>query len=293
MKDLCIIIVNRDRPDLTNKLWQQITNMCETGKISHDVVTVEMGSKKKNLSENWTIWYADRSFRGKCYGHNVGLWYALGNPLENYDFFIDSEIRNKRLSGKHRYYLFLMNDVVFTNKYDLKKMIRIMDICPQVGVLSPCNPSAMYIGCKPEKNRYLHYVVTCDYLALMIRKGAIDEVGFLNQKFKYCWGAIHDYAYRLYKNAYDLMGGYSPNNSMVAYCDEVLIKHLGGTTYGKVKGVISRDVYKKRACKFALSYFTKKFGKNWDKKMTEVLPKFLRGRSVNTFIRHRKKWENE
>jgi len=296
MKDLCTIIVNRDRPDLTDKLHQQIHNMCKAGKISNDIIVVEMGSDKNNLSEHWTIWYDDPEFRGKCFGHNVGLaslkTHPVGIVLKNHPMTLESRGLPK-LGTEYKYYLFLMNDVRFDDKSALRKMIRLMDICSQVGVLSPCNPDAMYIGCKPEPNRYIHYAVTCDYLALMVRKEVVDDIGFLNPDFKYCWGAIHDYAYKLYDSTWDGFGGFSPNDSYIAYCDEVSIKHLGGTTYGKVKGVISRDEYKRRACKFALKYFEDRFGKDWDKEMTKALPPFLQEEEVNTFVRHRKKWENE
>lgn len=252
--DVAVIIVNRDRPDLTDNLVEQISGMSKSLEV--DTFVVEMGSKKRSKYE--TIYYDDPDYRGKCYGHNVGLRQAM-------------------LSGKYRYYWVIMNDLVFKDSDALNKMVQIMDKNKQIGIMSPTEPGGAYPSCRPIKNKDFHTVSTTDYLSLLIRDELIEKGNFLNPNFKYCWGAIHEFAYKCNKN-----------NLIVAYCDKVHMKHLGGTTYGKVKGVISRDEYRDKARKFAARYFVEHYGKNWDEIFTNTLPGPV---NKNTFLLHRKSWE--
>jgi GT2 family glycosyltransferase len=173
----------------------------------------------------------------------------------------------------------MMNDLVFNPKVDaLSKLVEIADKNPKIGVLSPTEPNSSYINCKPKRNSDFHCVTTCDYLSLLVRAEAVNSVGFLNPIFKYCWGAIHEFSYNLYRKGW-----------WVAYCDKVTMKHLGGTTYGTLKGIPSRQEYKRNASKFAAFYFYNHHGKDWDKKFSKVLPPEVK---INAFPPHRKIWES-
>jgi GT2 family glycosyltransferase len=228
--------------------------------LSVDIFVIEMGSNPKRLSKHCSLYYADKDYRGKCYGHNVGLRYAL-------------------FKGNYRYYWILMNDLVFNPKADvIGNLVEVADKNPKIGALSPTEPASSYINCKPKRGRDFHLVTTCDYLCLLVRAEAVDKVGFLNPAFKYCWGAIHELSYKLYKNGF-----------WVAYCDKATMKHLGGTTYGKMKNLPSRKVYKRNANRFAARYFVRTYGKNWDKIFSKVLPPMV---EVNAFPPHRKGWES-
>ena len=200
--DIAVIIVSRNRPDLADSLARQALDMGRG--LTKDIYVIEMGSDEDKLSAYCSLRYEDTDYRGKCYGHNVGLRFA-------------------RSKGNYRYYWILMNDLVFEDGVDaLSELVAIADANPRIAILSPTEPGGdAYPACKPQEGVDFHIVSTCDYLSLLTRAESVNEVGFLNPDFKYCWGAIHELAYKLYLNKW-----------RVAYCDKVTMKHLGGTTYG-------------------------------------------------------------
>jgi hypothetical protein len=257
--DVAAIIVNRDRPDLVDELLEQLRGMGRNLVI--DVFIIEMGSDPAHLHEDHTYYYSDEEFRGKCFGHNVGL-------------------RIARHTGQYRYFWILMNDVRFDPDIDaIQQLIDTSDKFPDIAILSPTELDSLYPASRPDKSKEFHVVSTCDYLGFLLRAKAVDEVGFLNPVFKYSWGAIHEYSYFLYKNKY-----------RIAYSDKVVMKHLGGTTYGKTKNTISRESYQENAKAFCTNYFRDTYGDDWDDKLSSVLPEDIQ---INTFKLHRKYWENE
>lgn len=249
------VIVNRNQPKMTNDLVLRLLAM--PGRISMDIYVIEMGSEKR--SKYCSFHYPDTDYRGKCYGHNVGV--RLAKSQSSYD-----------------YYWVMMNDLVYPEDQNaLYSLFDTMELNPRLGIVSPAEPEAGYINCRPRSGQSYHLVSTCDYLSLFIRSTAIDVAGFLNPEFKYCWGAIHELAYHMYRNKF-----------YVAYSDRVTMKHLGSTTYGKQKGLISRAEYQKQAGRFAAFYFVKKYGKDWDEKFSKVLPKSV---EINAFPPHRAIWD--
>jgi GT2 family glycosyltransferase len=256
--DLAIIIVNRDRPDLTDTLVESLNSLhTKNGK---DLYIIEMGSQKEKLSKYCSYYYEDTEFKGKAYGHNQGLNYVLENH------------------GRYRYYWFLMNDLVFgENPNPIDKMIEILESERQMGILSPTEIDSGYPGSRPDANQKWHKVSTTDYLALMMKDRCLQDVGFLGPHFKYSWGAIHELTYKMYQKGW-----------FIAYCDQVVMKHLGGTTYGSTKNTISRDEYKKNARMFCAKYFVETYGEDWDEKFTKCLPGDV---ETNTYKLHRKFWE--
>ncbi len=263
-KDVAFVIVNRDRQDLTDYLCEQILNFSNENSLSYDLYVVDIGSAPEGRSRFTTIEYKDEDFRGKCYAHNVG-------------------VRQAALTANYRYYWVMMNDLKFDGQpYAMTQMVEIMDRHPEIGLLSPTNIGVGgkdYPGASPEKGQVFRKVPVCDYLAHFIRGEVLREVGFLNPEFRYCWGAIHELSHKIYRT-----GKWS-----LAYCDAVQYEHLGGTTYGKTKNVVSRDDYIERARKFAAHYFIEHYGRNWDKEFTDILPADVTQRG--TYTRHRKYWE--
>lgn len=251
------IVVNRNQPSMTDQIVDSLVAM--SGLLAQDIYVIEMGSDPKHLSKYHSFHYPDTDYRGKCYGHNVGL-------------------RLAKSQGDYQYYWVMMNDLVYPKQQDhLHVLFNIMERNPRLGIISPTEPEAGYINCKPKLASSHHLVSTCDYLSLFVRSAAIERAGFLNPEFKYCWGAIHELSYHMYSNGF-----------YVAYCDLVTMKHLGSTTYGKQKDLISRDEYKKQASRFAAFYFVKKYGKNWDQRFSAVLPKSV---EINAFPPHRAIWD--
>lgn len=255
--DVAAIIVTRNRADLADALVSQLEKM--GGQLSMDIYVIEMGSDQDKLSRACSLRYEDDDFRGKCYGHNVGL-------------------RLARSQCKYRYYWILMNDLVFEDGQDaIGELVRIADANARIAVLSPTEPQGVCPWGKPMPDGDLHVVPQCDYLALLVRAASIDRVGFLNPEFRYCWGAIHELAYKLYAAGWQL-----------AYCDKVTMKHLGGTTYGKAKGTVSREEYRRKASEFAARYFVEHYGSKWDEDFTKVLSPEL---NWYHFSRARRNWE--
>jgi len=254
MLDAVIVIVNRDRPDLVK---QQIPNLHKfSGDAKFETCVVEMGSE--NVSEHKTIWYSDPAFRGKAFGHNVGLRFC-----------------ELQYQWQPRAWIFLMNDLLFETCW--RPLVDTLHAFPSVGVLSPTQPGAGYPKCQPESHlEPFHVVTTCDYLCLAMRPQDCREIGFLNPAFQYCWGAIHELSY--------LMGRAGKS---VAYHDHVHMKHLGGTTYGQVASVCSRVDYVARAKDFAANYFAVNYGSDWDRLFYEAMPVKP---ECNTFSMHKRFW---
>jgi len=259
MIDCVVITVSRDRPDLVR---EQAVNLREfAGGVDYRHVVVEMGT---DLSRTYhgidALWYKDKPFRGKCFGHNVGCGYAL---LAYPDA---------------RYYMFIMNDVLFLNPW--KPLLDTLDANADIGVLAPTQPRGGYPQCHPRPGSQYHVATTADYLCLTIPGSLVRYFGFLNPEFHYCWGAIHEYAHKMNKEG-----------RVVAYCDAVQTKHLGGTTYGKVKSVCSRAEYTKRAKAFAHKYFLTTYGEDWAEEFTAALPVPV-PEKFNTFKMHRHFWRS-
>lgn len=263
VKDIAFVIVNRDRRDLTDYLCEQILTFNNDDSLTFDLYVVDIGSQPEGRSPFTTIEYEDTNFRGKCYAHNVG-------------------VRQAALSANYRYYWVMMNDLRFDNQPDaMARMVRLMDGHPELGILSPTNigEGKEFPGSTPQTGQEFRKVAVCEYLSLMFRAEVILEVGFLNPDFRYSWGAIHELSYKIY----------SAGKWALAYCDTVQFTHLGGTTYGKSKNVVSRDEYKDRAMKFAVHYFLEHYGRDWDEKFTAILPSDVTQRHL--YIFHREAFE--
>lgn len=256
--DLAVIIINRDRPDLTDNLVESLKFL--KTKNTMDIYVIEMGSQKENLSKYCSYYYEDPEFRGKAFGHCQGLDYILQHH------------------GHYRYYWFLMNDLILSEKPNpVDTMIDILESEPRMGILSPTEPEGKYPDCLPCTDRTWHRVSTTDYLALMMKDQCLQEVGFLGPHFKYSWGAIHELSYKMYQK-----------NWYIAYCDLIHMKHLGGTTYGATRNTISRDKYLREAARWCTNYFIEKYGKDWDIEFTKFLPEDIK---FNTYKISRKIFE--
>ncbi len=254
---VAIIIVSRNRPDLVER---SVTQFEKDNYVNKEILVVECGSEPANLTQNPTVMYSDDDFKGKCFGHNVGLNYL--NMQKKYD-----------------YYLFCMNDVFINDKTNfIGEMISQMQSHPNLGVLSPAEKNSQYPGARPVGDT-LRPVTTSDYLFLFIRGEVVDKFGFLNSSFKYCWGAIHEYSYHLYSSGWYL-----------AYYDGLDYLHLGGTTYGnKDTKTISREQYLLNAKRFAHRYFIDNYGADWDSKFWQTANS-VKTIQFNTYQMHRNYW---
>jgi len=235
-------IVNKNTTDLAENQKHQIKLMNE---------------RVPSLDNKVIIYNCEEDpFQGKLNGHNRAL-------QEHIDKNCD-------------YYWFNHPDLSFAIDMNcLLKLLTVMEANPWIAVISPTEDDNAYLNMHKKGYRW-HPVATCDYLSLLIRKSVIEKIYFLNSDFKYSWGAIHEYSYKVYKNGW-----------CIAYCDIAKMHHFGGTTYGK-KDTVSREEYIKNAKNFASKYFVENYGEDWDKKFTKLLPVGV----DNVYNRHRKLWED-
>lgn len=254
---VAVLVASRNRPDLVANVVRYFGESVTT---PHDLYVVECGTDTDKLSPHSSLWYADPDFRGKCYGHALALEAA-------------------RKAGQYDYYFVMMNDTVFEPGVDvLRVLIDQLEREPRMAILSPTDSGSGYPAAAKQRSHGWRAVTTCDYLAFLMRSSALDEVGFLNAQFKYCWGAIHELSYKLYRAGW-----------FVAYSDAVSYQHLGGSTYGQPgTRTISREDYQQRAKRFAFDYFGRTYGDNWEETFWEATAGH--DIAINTFAEHKKLW---
>jgi len=256
MTKIATIIAYRNTPDMVESQIIQIEKMLERVDAENDFVIVNMGVEKHYFD---TIHIYEKEFKGKLYGHWIGL----------------KSIKDK---DKYDYYWFNHPDISFAVDMNcLPKLVRVMREVNRIGLLSPVQNPPHWFPDMYRKNRIWHPVGVCNYLSYFIRKDVIKKVGFMSPEFKYVRGAPIEYCYKIWKAGW-----------MVAYCDIAKIFHFGGTTYGG-KDTPSREEYLRKAVEFARKYFEDKYGKDWDKEFAKVLPDDA-WRGIYTF--HKRGWEN-
>jgi hypothetical protein len=261
MNTVAIIVINRDRPDITDRVVEQIQEMGEG--LDCELFVVEAGSKKDLRSKYATHWFRDRNYKGRYYAFNRGLRFA----------------HQKRPS--YDYYWFVVNDIRFPEEQDsLRLLVDAMRSDPRMACIGPAEPEAEdYRGCHPQPGRDWHKASTIHGLAMLMRGEAYRDVGYCNPCFHYSQGASSELAYKLYKE-----------NWFLAYSDKAVLYHdQSGSTYGVVTR-ISRHEYHRRARKYASRFFVRKYGQDWDRLFSSVLPDDV---EEDLFAWHRSVWQKE
>lgn len=254
---IAALIVSRNRPDLVRSMVGELRRRVQ---LACDLYVVECGTDLDKLTEHTSAWYPDPDFRGKCYAHNVALQLA-------------------RLRGGYDYYWVLMNDLVFGGEGDpLAPLVETLEREERMAILSPTCVDGAYPGSDRHSEGDWRAVTTCDYLGFLYKASALEECGFLNPDFKYCWGAIHELAHELNRCGW-----------FVAYSDRVSYEHLGGSTYGaKGTKTISREDYQRNAKRFAYDYFREHYGDDWDERFSAAAAPFHA--EGDTFRKHKRFW---
>ena len=90
---VAIIIMNRDRPKITNNVVEQVQKMGKN--FDTTMIVVEAGSHPDKRSKYMTHYFRDRNYKGRYYAFNQGLKFAHQTRSE-YD-----------------YYWFVVNDIIF------------------------------------------------------------------------------------------------------------------------------------------------------------------------------------
>lgn len=125
MKRVATIILNRNLPEVTDRLCEEIKKT--EGDLT-DVYVVEAGSDEDKLSKNMT-WHANWPEAQKN-----GLRYSRGM---NYGL---SQLWKEGKFKQYDAFFLLTNDVEFCQENSIKTLLEIFDKQPQIGILSPCSP---------------------------------------------------------------------------------------------------------------------------------------------------------
>jgi hypothetical protein len=161
MKKFATIILNRNLPKITDKLYNKIKKNNDT-----DIYVVEAGSRKNNFSKyaTWNANWLEAKKNGLRFPR--GMNYALSNlfkenRLNNYDFFF-----------------LLANDAEIKTVNCIKKFERIFSQHPRLGILTGC---ASHWGesqlLKKKKTMYFWYM---ENHAVVLRKEFILDIMNIN-----------------------------------------------------------------------------------------------------------------
>ncbi len=124
MKRAAVIIINRNLPDVTNKLYEFIQK--HDGDVA-DIFVIESGSDPDKLSKYHTWWANWEDSVANGLRTPRGFNYALSQLLKEDKF-------------KHYdYFLLLPNDTEFEGVAVTKRLVAEMDEHPRVGILVPCS----------------------------------------------------------------------------------------------------------------------------------------------------------
>ena len=172
MKQVATLILNRNLPKVTDKLYRHIKKY--DGEYT-DIFVIEAGSDKKNLSDH-TTWYADWPEAKRD-----GLRYARGM---NYGL---SMLFKEKKFYKYDAFFLLTNDTELEKKSTIKDLIDIFEIHKRLGILSPCSrrwgEKALLKG--THKTKYfwfIHnnsYFLRRDFIKIIINKDMPDHINFL------------------------------------------------------------------------------------------------------------------
>lgn len=158
MKKVATIIVNRNLPKVTDKLY---LNLKKNNKSS-DFFILESGSDKKKLSRYFT-WHANnKSIKKNGLRFTRAINYAL------YKLYLEKKF------DKYDYFFFITNDTIFNNYKIITKMCNFFKKIKKLAILYPCSK---YWGerklIKKNKIMFFYYI---QGNAFMIRKDFIKSL---------------------------------------------------------------------------------------------------------------------
>jgi len=159
MKKIATIILNRNLPEVTERLYEHLSKYDGD---QTDIYVVEAGSDAAKLSR-YTTWHAnsDEILRdGLRYGR--GMNYGLSQLLKEGKF------------EKYKGFFLLTNDTEFKSEPTLLPLITILDDHPRVGILSPCSERwGERLLLKDEATKYFWFIHNNAYL---LRREFIESI---------------------------------------------------------------------------------------------------------------------
>jgi hypothetical protein len=159
MKKVAVLILNRNLPNVTEKLYRKIKK--NNGNLV-DIFVIDSGSLKNNISK-LTTWKADwKSAKAKGLRYGRGMNFGL------------SQLWKEKKFKKYDAFLLLTNDIEFSNYKFISKLIRIMNKHKKIGILSPCSKNwGEKIYLKKDKTKYFWFIHNACYL---LRREFIEDI---------------------------------------------------------------------------------------------------------------------
>lgn len=172
MKRVATIILNRNLPDVTDRLFEHLRAHDDE---ATDVFIVEAGSDPENLSQ-YSTWYANWP-EARIHGlrYSRGMNYGL------------SQIWKEKEFDQYEAFFLLTNDTELQQSKTVAPLMAILDQHPRVGILSPCSERwGERLLLKNQQTKYFWFIHNNAYL---LRRELIksicnqDEPDFMNFLF--------------------------------------------------------------------------------------------------------------
>jgi hypothetical protein len=205
MKRVATIILNRNLPDVTDRLYEHLV---KNDSDMTDLFVVEAGSDSKAMSR-YVTWHADwldaiahglRFSRGMNYGLSQ-LWKE--KKFDSYDAFF-----------------LLTNDTLLTDAPTIRPLMGVLDQHPRLGILSPCGTRwGERLLLKEQNTKYFWFVHNN---ALLMRREFIESI--LNQEQSDFMGFLFDGSnFRGYGSENELIAKAYANDWAAAITTDVFV----------------------------------------------------------------------
>ena len=201
MKRTATIILNRNLPEVTDRLYEHL--MLHDGEQT-DIYVVEAGSDDDRLSK-YATWHADwpesrewglRYSRGMNYG--LSQIYKEGK-FEQYDFFF-----------------LLTNDTELEARSSILALTNLLDRHPKLGILSPCSDRwGERMLLKEESTRYFWFIHNNAYL---LRRDFIEMISDIDDEKNFLFDGSN---FRGYGSESELIAKAYANDWAAAITSEV------------------------------------------------------------------------
>lgn len=159
MKRVATIILNRNLPEVTNRLYEHLVH--HDGETT-DVFVVEAGSDSERLSRyaTWCADWPDARAHGLryCRGMNYGL----------------SQLWKEGRFDHYEAFFLLTNDTELQDHITVAPLMAVLDRHPRVGILSPCSERwGERLLLKEQSTKYFWFIHNNAYL---LRRELIESV---------------------------------------------------------------------------------------------------------------------
>lgn len=158
-KKVATIILNRNLPKVTDKLYNQIKKY---NKNETDIFIVDAGSIKKNISK-YSTWIADwKQAKKKGLRFGRGMNFGLSKLYEENRFY------------DYEYFFLITNDTIIKNKPIIKDFCKIMEKHNYLAILSPCSKKWGEENLlQKNKIKYFWYIHNNAYF---LRRSFLDKI---------------------------------------------------------------------------------------------------------------------